>query len=124
MKSKILKFILIFQGLYYSLTGLWAIVALEHFAAVTGMRADGLDAADRFDMYSIAGMALVIGIFFVWAAFKEELRRPVGFFALGLVLAILIPELIYLPRIGNPPLFWVDFVEESIVGFLLLYALF
>lgn len=88
------------------------------------MHADGLDAADRFDMYSIAGMALVIGIFFIWSALKEELRRPVGFLALGLALAILIPELIYLPKIGNPTLFWVDFAEEVIVGLLLLYALF
>ena len=118
MKTRLLKFILIFQGLYYSLTGLWAIVSLDSFSRITEHR------GEPFEMHSIAGMALVIGLFFIWSAFKEELRRPVGFLALGLVLAISIPELVYLPKIGNPTLFWVDFAEETIVGLFLIFILF
>ena len=114
MKTKLLKFILIFQGLYYSLTGLWVIVSLDSFSRITEHH------GEPFEMHSIAGMALIIGLFFIYSAGKEELRRPAGFLALGFVLAIIIPELIYLPKIGNPPLFWVDFVEESIVGLILL----
>lgn len=118
MKTKLLKFILIFQGLYYSITGLWAIISLDSFSKVTQHH------GEAFEMHSIAGMAFVVGLFFIWSAFREELRRPAGFLVLGLVLAILIPELIYLPKIGNPTLFWVDFAEESAIGLLLLYTLF
>ncbi len=75
-------------------------------------------------MHSIAAMSLVIGLFFLWSSRKEELLRPVGYLALGFVLAVMIPELIYLPQIGNPILFWVDFIEEGIVGTLLAIALF
>ncbi len=118
VNNKMLKIILIFQGLYYVLTGLWAIVSLDSFSRITEHY------GDAFEMYSIAGMALVVGLFFIWAAYKEELRRPAGFLALGLVLAIVVPELIYLPKIGNPILFWVDFAEESVVGLILIYFLF
>lgn len=118
LKSKILKFILIFQGLYYFLTGFWAIVNLKSFSQITEHH------GEPFEMYSIAGMAFVIGLFLLWSAFKEELRRPAGFLVIGLVLAIMIPELIYLPKMGNPILFWLDFVEEGIIGFLVAFSLF
>ena len=75
-------------------------------------------------MHSIVGTALTIGLFFIWSANKEELRKPAGFLALGLAIAIIVPELIYLPQIGNPPLFWLDFIEETVIALLIVIALF
>ena len=118
-KTKILKVTLIFQGLYYALTGLWAIVNLESFMRITEHEYHG----EPFEMYSIAAMAFVIGLFLLWSAFKEELRRPAGFLVIGLALAIMIPELIYLPKIGNPILFWLDFIEEGAIGLLVAFSL-
>ncbi len=117
-KTKILKVTLIFQGFYYFLTGLWAIVNLDSFLRITEHY------GEPFEMHSIAAMALVIGLFLLWSAFKEDLRRPAGFLALGLVLAIMIPELIYLPKMGNPILFWIDFIEEGTIGLLVAFSLF
>jgi len=118
MKTKILKFTLIFQGLYYFLTGLWAIVNIDSFSRITGHY------GEPFEMHSIAAMAFVIGLFLLWSAFKEELRRPAGFLIIGFVFAIMIPELIYLPKMGNPILFWIDFVEEGTIGLLVMASLF
>ena len=117
MKNKILKFVLIFQGLYYSITGLWAIVSLDSFSRITKHY------GDAFEMHSIAALALVIGLFFIWSSTKESLQRPAGFLALGSAVAIIIPELIYLPRIDNPILFWLDFAEEIIVAGILILVL-
>lgn len=117
LKAGLLKYILAIQGLYYSLTGLWAIVSLESFLRLTG------HSGDPFDMHSIAAMSFIIGLFFLWSSRNEELLRPAGFLALGFVLAVIIPELIYLPRLGNPPLFWLDFAEETIVGILIAISL-
>ena len=117
-KRKILKFTLVFQGLYYVSTGLWAIISLDSFMRFTEHH------GEPFEMYSIGAMAFVIGLFLLWSAFKEELRRPAGFLVLGLVLAIMIPELIYLPMMGNPILFWLDFVEEGVIGILVAFSLF
>lgn len=118
MKTKLLRFVLIFQGLYYALTGLWAIVSLDSFSRLTEHH------GEPFEMHSIAAMAFVTGLFFIWASRKTEIIRAAGFLALGFALAIMIPELIYLPKIGNPILFWVDFTEESAVALLLTYSLF
>lgn len=117
MPHRILGPVLTLQGTYYSLTGLWALVSLESFSRVTGHR------ADPFEMHSIAALSLVVGLFLIWAAFREDLRRPAGVLAVGLVLAVMIPELVYLPRIGNPPLFWVDFALEGALGVLLTISL-
>lgn len=117
VKTKILQYTLVFQGFYYASTGLLAIVSLDSFSRITGHY------GDAFEMHSIAAMSFVIGLFFIWAARKEEIRKPAGFLALALALAIFILELIYLPQIGNPTLFWVDFAEEGAVALLLMYAL-
>jgi hypothetical protein len=117
MRPKLLPWVLGVQGAYYALTGLWALVSLESFSRVTG------HAGDPFEMHSIAAMALVLGLFFVWSARHAALRRPVGALALGIAVAVLVPELIYLPRIGNPVLFWVDFAEETVVALVLAVIL-
>ncbi len=124
MTKPILKFVLAFQGAYYVLTGFWAIVALNHFAKFTGLHSGAIEIADRFEMISMAALATVIGVFFIVSALRENLLRPAGFLALGVALAIIIPELIYLPQIGNPLLFWIDFAEESVVALLLVSVVF
>lgn len=113
MRAKLLPWVLGFQGAYYALTGLWALVSLESFSRVTG------HAGDPFEMHSIAAMALVLGLFFIRSAREPSLRRPAGALALGIAVAVLVPELIYLPQIGNPVLFWVDFAEETAVAVVL-----
>lgn len=115
--SKALKIILLFQGVYYISTAFWAIVSLDSFSQVTG------HFGDPFEMHSIAALALVLGIFFIWGVIKEEVRKYAAFLALGTAITVIIPELIYLPKIGNPILFWIDFIEESIVALLLTMCL-
>ena len=118
MKTKILKFVLIFQGLYYSITGFWVIVSLDSFSRITKHH------GEPFEMHSMAALVLVLGLFFIWSALKENLQRSVGFLVLGSAIAIIIPELMYLPQMGNHILFWADFIEESIVAILLASVLF
>lgn len=118
MRNKILKFVLIFQGLYYSIVGLWVIVSLDSFSRITNHY------GDAFDTHAFAALVLVLGLFFIYSATKENLQRPIGFLALGIAIAIIIPEIIYLPQIGNPILFWLDFVEELLIVGILSFLLF
>lgn len=107
-----LRLVLVFQGAYYALTGLWAIVSLESFSRVTG------HSGGSFEMHSIAAMAVVVGAFLIRGALNDASRRAAGFLGLGLVLAVMIPEWVYLPKIDNPPLFWLDFALEGVIGLL------
>ena len=76
--KKVLKFVLVFQGLYFSLTGIWAIVSLESFSRITRHVSE-----DAFEMHSIAALAVVLGLFFMYGASKDFLLRPTAFLVLG-----------------------------------------
>lgn len=116
--TSVLKSVLLFQGLYYSLTGLWAIVDLDNFSRATN------HFGDAFEMHSIAALAVVLGLFFIWSSVKEELRKPAGFLLIGMALAVVIPEAVYLPRMHDGvTLFWVDFVEEIVIILLTSFSL-
>lgn len=124
MTEKIIKILLIFQGLYWSITGLWALVALDHFSRVTGLHREGLHVTDRFEMYSISTLAVVLGLFFIWGARKKEFLKPTAILALSLAIAVIIPELIYLPQMKDMALFWLDFAEEITFTIVIGLALF
>ena len=117
MKQKLLKYALIWQGLYYGLTGLWAIVSLKSFSQITGHH------GDPFEMYSIAGLAVVLGIAFLWGAYREEQRIFAAVLALLSAIAVIIPETVFFSEIRGT-LFVPDLVEEIIVAILLMAGLF
>ena len=80
----ILKIVLWWQGLYYVLTGLWAIVALDNFSRVTK------HFGDPFEMHAVAALAVVLGLAFIWGAICEPQRRFAGFLALGSAIAVIV----------------------------------
>lgn len=121
MKLSFLKFtqtILFLHGFYYAITALWALISLDHFAQIT-LHPIG----DPFEMHSIATMALVLGITFAYVAWQwkknqeknAQLIRFTVWLALGMALAIILPELYYLPKEGFS-WFWFDLVEEVIIA--------
>ncbi len=118
MKNKFIRFVLGFQGLYYLVTGGWAIVSLESFSGFTGHY------GDAFEMHSMATLIVALGLFFLWGAANENLARPAGFLALGSAIAVALPELIHLPGENISVLFWLDFAEETSVAAVLAFLLF
>lgn len=124
MRQKILKFALYFQGLYWGLSGLWAIVALDHFSRVTGLHPEPLNVTSRFEMISIATLALALALFFIWGARNKALLKPAALLAAGTAIAVIIPEAIYLPQMEGIFLFWLDFLEEIVITVVILGVLF
>jgi len=111
MRAEILKFILIFQGLYYSLTGLWAFFGLESFSRLTG------HFGDPFEMRSIAAIAVVLGMAFLAGAYWKEYLKFAAFLVLGSAVAVIIPEVIYFSEIKDTLFIW-DLFEEIGVALL------
>lgn len=116
MMDRILKLILWIQGLYYGLTGLWAIVALDHFAAVTG------HVGDPFEMHSIAALALVLAAAFLTGALYPKYRIFAGWLLFGSAIAVIIPEIVYFPEIQGT-LFVYDLAEEIVMAIIALFVL-
>lgn len=75
-------------------------------------------------MYSIAALALVLALFFIWGARNKTLLKPAALLAAGTAIAVIIPEAIYLPQMEGVTLFWLDFAEEIVIAVVILTTLF
>lgn len=78
---------------------------------------------DPFEMYSIAGLAVVLGIAFLWGAYRESQRIFAAVLALLSAIAVIVPELIFFSEIKGT-LFVPDLFEEIIVAMLLAIGLY
>ena len=116
-KAKLGKYVIGFQGFYYFITGLWASISLESFNAVVGHTHPG----PGFEMHSIAAMSVVLGLYYLHIVRKPDwfkTNRDIAYLVIGVALAVVLVELVYLPGMGFN-LFWFDMVEEAIIAILL-----
>ncbi|HVW67089.1 MAG TPA: hypothetical protein VHA78_05185 [Candidatus Peribacteraceae bacterium] len=115
--DKLLRQALTFQGIFYLLTGLWALVATPHFLSFTN------PAGDLFQAQSFAALIIVIAIFFLVGAWRADLLRPASFLGFGIALAIVLVELFHLPAIGWT-LLWFDFAVEIALSLVYIVTFF
>ena len=120
-KSLLGKYVIAFQGFYYLITGLWALIALDSFNRVVGHGHQGL----AFEMHSIAAMSVVLGLYYISVVRKPDWfkkRIDVAYLVIGVALAVVIVEIVYLPLMGWN-LFWLDLAEEVLIVLLLLWVI-
>jgi ABC-type branched-subunit amino acid transport system permease subunit len=104
------------QGGYYALTGLWPIVHLTSFEAVTGPK------ADDWLVHTVGLLATAIGIVLGIAALRGEARTLTAVsLAVGSALAFAGIDLYYGVGGRIPPIYLADAVIEF--GWLLLLGL-
>jgi hypothetical protein len=109
--------VVVAQGAYYVLTGLWSLAHFSSFAAAVALR------INPFQAQAFAAVIVVVGGCLLEAARRE----PPGSFPtlLGAAVAgaIAIVSLWWLPRMGEPSILWADLAVEVAlaVGLILLY---
>lgn len=114
----LVKYVLLVLGLYYFLTGLWSIIDIESFSDFTRYQGD-------FFLKHTAGVLFsVLGLIFSYSAIKKRLMEEIKYFALLTTVGVMVVEVYYLPRIGNPLPFWIDFTIEGIAALLIFFTLF
>jgi hypothetical protein len=117
MIFKLAKLVLFFQGGYYLVTGLWSLISVESFSVFTQYRGD-------FFLKQTAGLLFsIIGGIFLYFASKNILVKELSIFALLNVLGVMLIEAYYVPKVGNPFPFWLDFGLEAVIGTLILINL-
>lgn len=119
-KQLLAKYVVGFQGWYYFLTGLWALISLGSFNRIVGHQHLG----EPFEMHSLAALSLILGLYFIFSVRKPLLteRRDVLFLVMGMAVAVAAVELVYLPG-GGWNLFWVDMAEEILVAGVAVWLL-
>lgn len=103
--ERLLRNLLAFQGLFYMAMNLWALIATPSFLG--SMNPQG----DVFETRRFAALALIMAIFFLVGAWRQDLLRPASFLGLGSAAAIGLVDLFHLPSMGWT-LLWLDLILE------------
>jgi hypothetical protein len=115
------RYVIGFQGFYYLLTGLWALISIESFNYIVGHAHDN----SFFETHLLAAMSVVLGLFFIYSVREKNWYKKnfdTIYLVIGIALAIIIVELIYLPSMSWN-LFWIDFIEEFLIIILLMFVI-
>jgi hypothetical protein len=107
-----------FQGLYYLITGLWPVISIDSFQAVTG---------DKTDLWLVKTVGLLIAVIGV-AIFRAR-RRPTLFpemliVAAGSALALGTIDVLYSARGVISPVYLLDAPVEAalVLGWSVVWA--
>jgi hypothetical protein len=107
--------VLLAQGVYYVLTGLWPLVDFHSFA-----RFVALDVIP-FQAQAFAAVIIVIGASLIEAARREPPSAYPTMLGAAVAGAIAIVSLFWLPRMGVTSGLWIDFaIEVAIAAALVL----
>jgi hypothetical protein len=106
------------QGLYFTIFGIWPLLDIASFQAVTGPKTDHLVTgreSDHWLVYTVAGLITAIGMTLLVAAFWR--RVTVEMIVLGLLSAgvLSLIDLVYVSRGVIAPIYLGDAIVEAIL---------
>ncbi|MCL7488534.1 MAG: hypothetical protein M8357_10225 [Desulfobulbaceae bacterium] len=109
--SPLLRRVGFFQGGYYALTGLWALVHISSFQAVTGPKTD-------IWLVKTVGLLLTVsGLVFLYSAARRSFPMETVILGIGTALALALIEIIYGSLGHISPVYLLDAVlEVSVAG--------
>jgi hypothetical protein len=110
-------YILLLQGLYYILTGIWALVDIESFMQVSGPK------TDIWLVKTFSALIVAVGAGFLISFFSEQITYSVLFLALLSSLALGIADLYYSLNNIIRKIYLADALIEFLIFFLLLRSL-
>lgn len=104
-----------FQGLYWLLTGVWPIVSIRSFKAVTGEKTDnmptGLD-ADHWLVMTVSVLITAISITLLVAAVRQTRVIEIAVLAIGAATGLTAIDVIYTARGVIRPVYLIDALVE------------
>lgn len=95
------------QGAFYLATGLWPIVHLRSFEAVTGPKADG------WLVKTVGGLIGVVGGALLSAGLRRRVTPEMAATAAGCAAVLTAIDVVYVARRRIPPIYLADAVTEG-----------
>jgi hypothetical protein len=118
--------LLLLQGAYYLITGIWPLLSVESFQAVTGPKTDHLQSphpgeADHWLVMTVAILVTAIGLGLVVSAVRRRASAEIVTIALTAALGLTMIDVIYVARDVLKPVYLLDAAAEVllIIGWLL-----
>ena len=97
------------QGVYFALTGIWPLVHMPSFLAVTG------DKTDKWLVRTVGAIVLVIGGVLIVAGARSAVDLEVVLLAAGGAIALGLVDVIYVSIGRIPKIYLADAVVEGVL---------
>lgn len=98
------------QGLFYLVTGLWPLVHVESFLAVTGPK------TDLWLVYTVGLLLAVAGAVLLLAAWGGRVTTELAILAVGMALALAGIDVVFVSREVIPAVYLADAVAEVVLA--------
>ncbi len=111
------RWVMLAQGAYYVITGLWPLVHFPSFAEVVGQQ------INPFQAQAFGAVIIVVGAALIEAARREPPGAYPTMLGTAVASAIAIVSLFWLPRSATSSGLWLDFIVEVAIAaaLILLY---
>lgn len=108
------------QGLYFFVTGVWPLVSVGTFQAVTGKKTDHLVAefptqADHWMLYTISALILAIAVVILAAAWRRRVSFDIALLGVASAAALTIIDVVYVARGTIRPIYLADAAVELLI---------
>jgi hypothetical protein len=97
------------QGLFYVATGLWPVVHLRSFEAVTGPK------VDKWLVRTFGGLVTAVGAALIAGAFEPRRSRALAILGVGSALALAMADIVYAGRGRISRVYFADAAAEAAV---------
>jgi hypothetical protein len=97
------------QGVYFLVTGVWPLLHIESFMAVTGPK------TDLWLVYTVGSLIAVVGAVLLMAARSGRVTPEVAFLAVGSALALTAIDVIFVTRKVIDPIYLADAAAEVLL---------
>ncbi|RPH38124.1 hypothetical protein EHM92_00860 [bacterium] len=109
MQTNLLRITALGQGLYYVLTGLWPLVSMSTFLAVTGPK------TDLWLVNTVGILVLVSGLVVFFAALRKAVTLEILLLAAGSALGLCAIDIIYVSIGRIDPIYLADATAEIVI---------
>ena len=114
--SKRLRWLLLFQGFFYLISGIWPIVHVDSFMSITGPK------IDVWLVQTVGALLLIFGLGFLIESRKAMISLSVAVMAMGAALALSIVDIYF---VANEVIWEVYLLDAAVeIALLLNWAVF
>lgn len=107
------------HGLYYLITGVWPLVSIDTFQAVTGPKTDHLVTgreADHWLVNTVAALVIAIALGLLAAAWGNRPSPEVALLGIGSAVGLAAIDCVYVARQVIDPLYLADAAAEAVLS--------
>ena len=97
------------QGIYYTLTGVWPLVHVRSFLAVTGPK------TDLWLVKTVGVLVAVIGVVIALAWWRGRVTDEVALLAVGSAAGLMAIDVVYVVKRVIPPIYLADAAAEALL---------